>query len=183
MHVKSIISSLHWVATVSSCRLIKLNAWSLLQIYHFSIVPTHTLPLQKHKTKPSRKTPETPRLKFVTLFFLRLNPLKNFLHCLPCNWCCVKITMPKRKGGKVLSIISAWEKVWENSFPIGRIVRKQVYSAKSGQIFKPLALIQVGSCDSSISYVLFIMALYLKHKWFWKTSLTQFLEGPGDCMQ
>lgn len=49
---------------------------------------------------------------------------------------------------------------WQNS--------QQVYSAKSGQIFKPLALIQVGSCDSSSSYVLFIMALYLNTNAFEK---------------
>lgn len=63
------------------------------------------------------------------------------------------------------------------SFLLGRIVRKQVCSAKSGQIFKPLALIKVGSCDSVISYVLFIMAMYLNtnafqklhsHAFFWK---------------
>lgn len=29
----------------------KLSAWSLLQIYHFSIVPTDTLDLQKRKTQ------------------------------------------------------------------------------------------------------------------------------------
>lgn len=133
-----------------------------------ALFPHTRCPCKNIKQNPVEKPLKTPRLKFVTLFFLRLNPLKNFLHCLPCNWCCVKITMPKRKGRKVLSIISAWEKVWENSFPIGRIVRKQVYSAKSGQIFKPLALIQVGSCDSSSSYVLFIMALYLNTNGFGK---------------
>lgn len=81
----------------------------------------------------------------------------------------------------MLSIISAWEKVWENSFPIGRIVRKEVI-LQSGQIFKPLALIKVGSCDSIISYVLFIMALYLNTNAFEKLH-PQFLEGPEDCMQ
>lgn len=91
--------------------------------------------------------------------------------------------MPKRKGGKVLSIISAWEKVWETSFPLGRIVRKQVYSAKSGWIVKPLALIKIGTCDSIISYVLFIMGLYLKTNAFEKLYPRTFFGGLGDCMQ
>lgn len=63
-------------------------------------------------------------------------------------------------------------------FPLGRIVRKQVYSAKSGQIFKPLALIKVESCESIISYVLFIMALYLSTNAFEKLhSCTFFLRS------
>lgn len=89
----------------------------------------------------------------------------------------------KIKGGKILCIISAWEKVWENSFPLGRIVRKQVCSAKSGQILKPLALIKVGRCENIISYILFIMALYLNTNPFEKLHSYTFLEGPRDCMQ
>lgn len=86
--------------------------------------------------------------------------------------------MPKRRGGKGLSINhQCLGEGVENSFPLGRRVRKQVCSAKSGQIFKPLALIKVGSCDSVISYVVFIMTLYLNrnaseklhsHRFFWK---------------
>lgn len=126
--------------------------------------------------KPRRENPEMPRLRFVTVPFEtqsteELSALFN-LH----NWCCVHIMMPEREGGKAIS--NALEKVWENSFPLGRIVRKQVYSAKSGQIFKPLALIKVGSCDSIISYVLFMMALHLNTNASGKLH-SQVLEGPG----
>lgn len=137
--------------------------------------------------KPRRKNPETPRLKFGTLFLLRLSPLKNFLHCLTCVWLVLCLNNDaKEKGWKsaiYLSIISAWEKVWENSFALGRIVRKQVYSAKSGQIFKPLALIKVGSCDSIVSYVLFIMALYLNTNAFQKLPSRTFFWKVLETMQ
>lgn len=63
----------------------------------------------------------------------------------------------------------------ENSIPLSRIVRKRVSSARSGWIFRPLAcLIKVGIRDSSLSSVLFMMALHPNESAFENLHLQQF---------